>query len=256
MTEYRDEAEPDDQRCREADRLHERAIDLCYVLNDYDKAVEALRKAVALRESILGKYNNDTALSYFRLFTILYGYKKENKEALMISRRELRISRLVLSIPLPGSGAAENHSTPVTEGVLANRISWISKVFQEENGTSKQKAKEYCSQLIKSMELERVGDVHFHERDYETAITKYDFSFTLESSSFARNFLDMADLNVKIGDCWFELEQYDKAMEEYEIAQSRYKDVFGENHSTVATVLRKSASVHLKTSKFNDALCK
>lgn len=263
MNDYRDDEEHGIELLKEAERLHERGIDFCYVLNDYDKAVTEMRKAVALRESILGKYNNDTALSYFRLLSILSEYKSEYKEALMIARRELRITQLVLDIPLPGRrSASSNNSTTgsnassKTSGVLPARISWISKAFQQIHGKSKSQAKEYCSKLLSTIELERVGDVYFAEHHYEKAITKYDFALTLESSAFARNSLDMADLNVKIGDCWFEIQEFEKAKEEYEIAKTRYQKIFGEYHSTVANVLCKSAAVYLKGQRFDDALSK
>ena len=210
-----------------------------------------------MRESILGKYNNDTALSYFRLLSILYEYLSEFQEALMIARRELRISQLVLAIPLPGS-SGEKLSTSKTSGVLASRITWISKVFQQikDGGSTKSQIKEYCSKLLRSIEQERVGDVFFAQQDYEVAITKYDFALALESSAFARNLLDMADLNIKIGDCWFEMEHYEQAMEEYEIAQSRYNEIFGDYHTTVANAICKRAAVYLKIKKFDDALSK
>ena len=79
---------------------------------------------------------------------------------------------------------------------------------------------------------------------------------TLESASFGKNLSDMADLSVKVGDCWFEMKRYESAMEEYIIAESRYKTLFGERHTTVANVLSKMASVHVKQHQYDDALSK
>ena len=166
----RDTEEEYDAREREAERLHDRAIDYCYVLHDYDKAVEEIKKAIALRESVLGKYNNDTALSYFRLSSVLYEHKKEFQEALTVARREIRISHLILETPLPGSNDLPSKS----EGLLADRIRRISNIFREIKAASKSETIEYCSRLMKSIENERIGDVFFAEEDYETAITKYD----------------------------------------------------------------------------------
>lgn len=250
----RDTEEEYDAREREAERLHDRAIDYCYVLHDYDKAVEEIKKAIALRESVLGKYNNDTALSYFRLSSILYECKKELQEALTVARREIRISQLILETPLPGSHDMPRGSK--SEELLADRIRRISNIFREIKGASKPEIVEYCSHLVKSIEHERIGDVFFAEQDYETAITKYNFALTLESSSFGKNLSDMADLSVKVGDCWFEMGHYESATEEYLIAESRYKTLFGERHTTVANTLSKMASVHVKLNQYDDALGK
>jgi tetratricopeptide (TPR) repeat protein len=173
----------------------------------------------------------------------------------VIARRELRISQLVLDIPLPGSRSeGERSSIPKISGVLASSIGWISNAFQKLHGNSIPKAKDYCSKLLRSIELERVGDMHFAEQDDEQALTKYDFSLTLESSAFAKNYLDMAVINVKIGDCWFGMDQYEQAMEEYAFANLRYKQVFREYNTTAANSLCKSAAVLLKDQKFDDAL--
>lgn len=54
-----------------ATAFHDHGIDLCYCHNSYQDAVVSLRKAARLRESLLGKYHPDTALTYFRIASIL-----------------------------------------------------------------------------------------------------------------------------------------------------------------------------------------
>ena len=62
MVEARDEPEERNKLAVMADLMHEEAIDLCYVVKKHDEAIRLLRSAIAIRESVLGKYDNDTGL--------------------------------------------------------------------------------------------------------------------------------------------------------------------------------------------------
>jgi hypothetical protein len=70
-----------------AERFHDNGLDCCYVHHDYDKALSELRLAIRMREGLFGPHHNDTAVSYFRLASVLVEAKKEYFEALVVSRR-------------------------------------------------------------------------------------------------------------------------------------------------------------------------
>jgi hypothetical protein len=75
---------------QQAQQHHDRGIDFCYIHQDCDASMDELRKAVALRESLLGKFHNDTALTNFRIVNVLREDKKEYDDALVAARREFR----------------------------------------------------------------------------------------------------------------------------------------------------------------------
>mmetsp|Transcript_56518 Transcript_56518/g.137186 ORF Transcript_56518/g.137186 Transcript_56518/m.137186 type:complete len:302 (+) Transcript_56518:69-974(+) len=54
-----------------ATAFHDYGIDLCYCHRLYEDSIKSLQKAATLRESLLGKYHADTALTYFRIASIL-----------------------------------------------------------------------------------------------------------------------------------------------------------------------------------------
>jgi tetratricopeptide (TPR) repeat protein len=231
-----------------ADRHHDSGIDLCYVHHDHDKALVELRKAAALRESIVGKYQNDTALSYFRIASILREQKKDFLGSLIVARREFRISKVL-------SGNDGISTIASDEDWLLERVQWIRAVFKDSPKLVEPEGLKYCTQLLQSIEFERRGDTHSASNEWELAITQYNCALALESSAYARNLLDIADLHVKIGDCLVQRHDYDAALEEFRNAYVKYKGEYGGDlHATLLTVLKKNASIYLKQRKYDAAL--
>ena len=56
-----------------ATAYHDYAIDLCYCHRLYEDSIKSLQKAATIRECLLGKFHPDTALTYFRMASILGG---------------------------------------------------------------------------------------------------------------------------------------------------------------------------------------
>jgi hypothetical protein len=237
------------ERVKLAAQCHDKGIDFCYVHHEYDNALIELRKAVALRESLLGKYHNDTALSYFRLASVLREEKNYYYDALVVARREMRISQLLM-------GNTEVPSISSTEAWLTERVQWIREVLllQELKNLSEPESLKYCTHLLQSIEFERLGDGHFEAKEWELAVTQYNCALALESSAYARNSLDMADLHVKLGDCLVHLDERDAALEDFRNAQLKYEEEFGKAHTALAYVLSKNASIYLKQRDFDAAL--
>lgn len=169
--------EKDDKKQQElAEKYHDRGIDLCYVDSDFDKALVQLHKAVNLRESILGKYHNDTALSYFRIASVLREEKKSNFEALVVARREFRISQKIIGSPTVSLMTSSDEWK-------RERMQWIKEVLIGTNAISEpQDLKLYCSQLLQAVEFERVGDRHSNCKEWESAIIQYNSALILETS--------------------------------------------------------------------------
>ena len=247
-----------DAQIQLAQRYHDRGIDFCYIDHEYSKAVIELRKAVFLRESLIGKYQNDTAVTYFRLACILREDVKDYQQALTVGRREFRISQGLL-------GQSDISTTSSQEQWLLERVQWIKAVLADTKVFTKLQAKTYCSQFLQAVELERVGDLEMLKRRWEVAIKEYNCALALESSAFGRSLLDMADLHMKIGDCLVNLEQYEAALQEYDAAQDKYQQEFGVeevtnlicatiHHSYLANLFSKRGYVYMRTTKWEKAM--
>jgi hypothetical protein len=169
-------------------------IDYCYVHHDYDKALVELHKAATLRESLIGKYHNDTALTYFRIISVLREEKKDYRGAMVVARREFRISQLLL-------GQSDYFTITSQEAWLAERIEWIKQVLTDSKDFDAKKSVIYCEQLLQALEYERLGDEQVAAKQWEMAIKEYNCALALENSAYARNALDMADLHVSSLDC-------------------------------------------------------
>lgn len=233
---------------RIAEGFHDKGLDFSYVHSEQDKAITEIRKAVILREALFGKYHNDTALSYFRLGSILIEETKDYVEALVVSRREFRISQNL-------HGGEGTYTIDNNEGWLVERKEWMTTAFLKATNKSKENAENYWSQLLQSITLESLGDSHFKAREWELAVTQYNCSLAIETAAYGRNRLDMADLQVKIGDCLRKIEDFPAALEEYKNAEAIYKDEFGNSqHTAVAILDSKVAAIHLKLNDFDSAL--
>lgn len=249
----------ENKRYREQVKLaamyHDRGIDYCYVERDGDKALVELRKAVLLRESVLGKYSNDTALSYFRLACVLWEEKKDHREALVSARREFRIWHSLVGLGASSCFDGSDKLLRNLEGWISDRMSWIKNVLMEsDDSISSEKACSYCNRLLESVEYEKSGDVHTRAQRWELAMTQYNCSLAIESAATARNVLDVADLQVKLGFCMLSVRDIDGAIAEFRSALSKYSDAFGELHGEVARIQVKLGNAYLQNRMYDSAL--
>lgn len=236
-----------------AQACHDRGLDYCYSHPQrVDLALAEFDTAIRMRESLLGKFHNDTAISYFRKACVLREYKRDYFQALVVARRELRISQHLLGgpthIPIVDTGTEKEW--------LSERIQWFQEVLMKNRRSIKEEEViRYSSQLLQTLEYERLGDLHFQAKEWELAISKFNCAMALESSAYARNILEMADLQVKIGDCYAGMDDLDGALEEFYKARTIYMSEFGSlTHARVGHVLVKCASIYLRQKNFDHAL--
>jgi tetratricopeptide (TPR) repeat protein len=236
---------------------HDRGIDYCYIDRDYDKALIELREACVIRESVQGKFHHDTQISYFRIASVLKEEKHDFKQALVIARRELRISQGLLwmgkGIQVANSSVSETND----EKWLTDRLLFIQSALRETQQFSEREVTKYCGALLQSIEYERLGNVHFQSKRFELAIQDYNCAVALERSCpyAGGNTLDMADIMIKIGDCLFHLKDYQSALEEYQSAQATYELEFETNcHGTIGTLHSKMGGIFLKQRDYDQAL--
>jgi len=196
---------------------------------------------------LIGKYHNDTALTYFRIISVLREEKKDRQGAMVVARRELRISQLLM-------GQSDYMTILSQEAWLAERIEWIKQVLSDSKYFDANKSVVCCEQLLQALEFERLGDERVAAKQWEMAIKEHNCALALESSAYARNELDMADLHVKIGDCLTNLNEYDSALREYHNAEIKYEQQFGKSHAIIANLLGRRAAISLRERSFDHVL--
>jgi hypothetical protein len=269
---------------KEAEELHDRGIDLCYVHRDFDTALEVLYMAAHLRESLLGKFHADTALSYFRIASVLSEYKGNYHDGLKMARRELRLShRLLAEINSNSSSSSsstdENDKSYLVTSKemrqqkwLMERLSCFKAVLMNVQDISGEEKSTYCKQLLRSIAMEQLGDRCVQAQDWEKALTHYNNAMALECSAYARNLLDTADLHIKMADCLTGMKDPEAAVDELKQAAKKYRQVLamdlGRNpkddksknqrsvfpHTTMGDIHSKIAGIYLSQKKFDDAL--
>jgi tetratricopeptide (TPR) repeat protein len=258
-------------RLEKANQLHDRGIDLCYVYRDYNSSLKALQQALYLRESTNGKFHHDTALSYFRIASVLCEGKGMFREGLKMARRELRISHGI------EMGYDKNtQDTLITSKAmrhqkwLIDRLCWFANALDSVPDLSSDKKNEFCQQLLESIAMEQLGDSFLAHKNWEKAMTHYNSAFALECNAFVHHTLDAADLQVKIAECLVYLGDPEAAVEELKQSlrkhqQHRQKtDLDGTerglvdgpslSHSFIGEICSKIGFIYLSQKRFDEAL--
>jgi tetratricopeptide (TPR) repeat protein len=261
---------------KEAEILHDRGIDFCYVYHDYDKALDVLYKAAHLRESLLGKYHADTALSYFRIASILSEYKCNYHDALRMARRELRISHRLLA-DVKQTNALDKNDLITSKHMreqswLVERLSCFKAVLLNVHDMKREEKNKYRQNLLRAIALEQLGDAHLASKDWEKALTHYNNAMALECNAYARNLLDTADLQIKMSVCLVGMNDAESALDELNHAARKYRQALwsdlernstatrGEDqqslfpHSVIGDIHSQIAAIYLSIKKFDDAL--
>jgi len=245
---------------KKAQKLHDQGIDQFYAHHNVEKALECLYQAAFLRESFLGKIHNDTALSYFRIASVLREMSPTShhpEEALRVCRREMRITHQLMGYQALGTSLTESKERRQDEWIH-ERLQWIRHGWTakdaENSSDHSQKADNYCRQLLQAMECERQGDDHYASKEFHQAIVQFNSAMALESAAYAHNQVDMADLCFKIGRCHGQLKDWDAALEEFQEALKLYQTAFGKAHGTVGRLLSSMADIFRRKREYDLAL--
>lgn len=244
-----------DAQVQSSQDCHDRGLDYCYAHpKNIDLALQEFDTAIHMRESLFGKFHNDTSLSYFRKACVLREEKKDYYESLVVARRELRISQHLLGgksdIPIVDQDREGG------DVWLSERIQWFQEVLlSHRRDMNEDDVIKYSSQLLQALEFERIGDGHAEKEEWDLAITQYSCALAFETEAYGRSVLEMADLQVKIGDCYMGAGDFDAALEEYHNAEARYQEEFGGSpHSIFGMILSKCANIYLRRDDYDASL--
>ena len=79
-------------------------------------------------------------------------------------------------------------------------------------------------------------------------------ALAIEGAAQPRNELDVADLQVKLGDCMVEVHDFDGATAEFQAARAKYSAAFGDFHGGVARIQVKAGNAYMQNRMYDAAL--
>jgi tetratricopeptide (TPR) repeat protein len=205
-----------DEKLAEAKNSFQQGHDLCWQENDSVGALAKYRVALYVRESLLGKYHEDTGRTYYWIGRSLIKLR-DFEEALVAFSRALRIfERTLFSKHKYNKWASGS----------------IDTCFQE-MGVNDAARDEYKTHLNASIQYERSGDQLRKAGRFADAIVEYRNGIdTIEEYN-----PDAADLYCKIAMIFRTQGEFDKALEEYRMASKIYQLSLGAEHpDTVKTL--------------------
>jgi tetratricopeptide (TPR) repeat protein len=206
------------EKLEKAKASFQKGHDLCWKFQDSPGALGEYRNALIVRESLLGKYHEDTGRSYYWIGRSLVKLQ-EFDEGLMAFTRAQRIFERVLT---------KNHKF----------VRWVDKaidnVFKEMDMEDAEEARdEYKKAMEASIASEREGDACRKKGQHAQAIAKYRDAI----DNIDQYHPDAADLFCKIAIILRGQGEFDRALEEYRYASEIYELSLGADHpETVKTL--------------------
>ena len=149
---------------------------------DYDRSLVEHRKAVAIREALLGKSHLETARSYYVIGCALSD-NGEFDPAIAELRRALRVRLLIFG---------KDHMDTVE--VVDN----IATVLYAKGDMSAEGIEEYKNAVLNSLELENEGNVCARKEDYKSALIFYRKALRLEEKCLGDLHPTTCDLYLKM----------------------------------------------------------
>ena len=207
------------QRLEEAKVFFQKGHDYCWKFQDSASALGEYRQALFIRESLLGKYHEDTGRTYYWIGRSLVKLK-EYDEALVAFSRALRIFERVLM---------KNHKYNKWATIA------IDAVFKDmpDLENYKEAAADYQATVKASIQQERAGDNFRKKGQLSEAVAEYRNAI----ENLEEYHPDAADLYCKIAIILRGQGEFDRAMEEYKNASEIYELSLGAEHpETVKTL--------------------
>jgi tetratricopeptide (TPR) repeat protein len=205
---------------------------------DYDRSIADHRKALAVRENLLGRSHLETARTYYVVGCALSD-RGDFDEALAELRRALRARLLIFG---------KDH-LDVSE-VVAN----MGTVLMAKGSLTTTEVATYKSILLQSLDHENEGDALCRKGDYETAMICYRKALSLEEQSLGDLHPTTCDLYLRMADALGQIGDLEASLLEYKSAISIYERLLGKFHVKVANIYNKLAGILLDKGEYETAL--
>jgi len=204
---------------------------------DYDSSILEHRKAIAMRESILGRSNLETARSHYVMGCALSD-RGDFDEALAELRRALRTRLKVF-----GKDHLDVIEVVENIGTVLN-----AKAIDPESIT------EYKSVLLRSLEYETEGDIMCRKGDLEYGIIYYKKAISLEMQILGDLHPTTCDLYLSIAEALCESGDLEGSLVEYKSAITIYEHMMGKFHVKMAHIYSRIAGVLMDKGEYETAL--
>lgn len=213
------------KKLEEAKGYFEEGYQLCWRFQDSRGALVKYRKALLVREGIVGKYHEETGRTYYWIGRS-HCKLREHDDALVALSRALRIFVRVLT---------QNHKY----------LKWTETAIAEAYNTMDSPDVDceiYKASLYDSIGHEMKGDDYRNDNLFAQAITEY--RAAIETIQYHHP--DCADLHSKIAIILCDMGKFEKAFEEDTYALEIYELTLGSEHpETVKTLNRTKAKKRL-----------
>jgi tetratricopeptide (TPR) repeat protein len=205
---------------------------------DYDRSIADHRKALAIRENLLGRSNLETARTYYVVGCALSD-RGDFDEALAELRRALRARLLIFG----------KEHLDVSE-VVAN----MGTVLMAKGSLTTTAVATYKGIILQSLDHENEGDALCRKGDYETGMICYRKALSLEEQSLGDLHPTTCDLYLRMADALGQIGELEASLIEYKSAISIYERLLGKFHVKVANIYNKLAGILLDKGEYETAL--
>lgn len=206
---------------------------------EYDKSILEHRKALAIREHLLGKTHLETARSYYVIGCALSD-RGDFDEALAELRRALRTRLLIFG---------RDHLD--TQEVVSN----LGTVLFAKGGMSSENIHEYMSTVLVALDMENEGDRLCRlKQDYANGMICYRRAVSYEEQILGELHPTTCDLYLKTADALGEMGDLESSLMEYKNAILIYERVMGKFHVKVASIYYKLAGILMDKGEYETAL--
>eukprot|EP00980_Cylindrotheca_fusiformis_P005336 scaffold1138_cov128-Cylindrotheca_fusiformis.AAC.18 len=205
---------------------------------DYDRSIVEHRKALVIREKLLGTKHLETARTYYVMGCALSD-RGDFDEALSDLRRTFR-TRLVVF------GKDHIDTTEVIEN--------MGIVLQAKGLMTMDDIDEYKSMVIQSVANELEGDMHCENQDFEKAMTSFRKALSLEEQCLGDLHPTTCDLYLRMAEVLGELGDFEGSLVEYKSVITIYERLLGKFNLKVAEIYNKLANILMDKGEYETAL--
>lgn len=204
---------------------------------DYNNSVSEHRRAIGIRETILGRLDLETARSYYVLGCALSD-RGDFDEALGDLRRALRIRLKIFG---------KDHHDVVE--VVANIGTVMSAKCLDAEAVS-----EYKILVIRSLEYENEGDIMCRKGELEDAMVYYKKALSLEMQYLGDLHPTSCDIYLRMAEALSENGDLEGSLVEYKSAITIYERLMGKFHVKMADIYSRLAGVLMDKGEYETAL--
>jgi len=204
----------------------------------YDDSIMEHRKAISIRESLLGRSHLETARSHYVMGCALSD-RGDFDEALGELRRALRARILVF-------GKEHLDSVEVVDN--------IGTVLNARGNMNAEAIIEYKTIVFRSLDYETEGDIMCRKDEFEDAMIYYRKALSLEMQYLGDLHPTTCDLYLRMAEALGEFGDLQASLVEYKSAITIYERMMGKFHVKMANIYTKLAGVLMDKGEYETAL--